>query len=120
MISLPFDELRFNVVFRILITLYGMSWLGKFMVSIPDNNDKEDKYFKCNKRDFSFWLLSSLIFFCLWLFHFEYVWLSYLTVLDIIVILVLYLNTFINKQIYVKQQADKLKRTKKRNEESFK
>jgi heme exporter protein D len=120
MILLPFNELRFNIAFRVLITLYGISWLGKFMVSIPDNCDKEDKYFKCSKWDFSFSLISSLIFFCLWLFHFEYVWLFYLTVLDIIVILVLYLNTFINKQIYVKQQADKLKRTKKRNAESFK
>lgn len=120
MISLPFNELRFNIVFRILITLYGVSWLWKFMVSIPDNNDKEDKYFRCDKCDFSFWLLSSLIFFCLWLFHFEYIWLFYLTVLDIVVILVLYLNTFINKQIYIKKQAEKLKRTKKRNAESFK
>ena len=111
MISLPFNELWFNIMFWILISMYGISEVWKFIVSIPDS-PPYDKEFKYDKLDYIFWLLTSLIFYFIWIFEFQYIRLIFLTILEIIITLIIYIYIFIKKQQYLQKKKKKLKKIK--------
>lgn len=119
-IELPFDKLRFDIVFWLLISGYGIAWLWQFKASIPDGNEDDHKLFKYNKSDLYFRLLTSMIFYCIWLFQFQYAFLYYLTILEIVVVIILYICTYKNKKNYKKLQDEKLQTIRKVRAGNFK
>lgn len=115
-----FNELRFNIVFRILITLYGATWIGNFIACIPDSNNNDDELFKFNQSNYTFWLISSLIFFWFWISQFKYPVLVYLTVIEIFIIILIYLHLIRCKLKYLKTKKRKLNALNKRMKEEMK
>ena len=115
-----FGELRFNIVFRILITLYGATWVWNFIACIPDSENSDDDLFKFNQSSYTFWLISSLIFFWFWISQFRYPTLVYLTVIEIFIIILIYLHLIRCKLKYIKTKKRKLNAMNKRRKEEMK
>ncbi len=89
------------------------------MAYIPDSRNNDDDIFKYNKSDFSFWLLTSLIFYRLWIAQFQYSTLVYLTILEIIVVLCIYLHLISCKRSYMNQKNKRLKTVKEKKSEEI-
>ena len=117
---LPFDELRFNLTFRILITLYWFSGLGNFFASMPKPCESDDEIFHFNNCSYGFRLITSLIFLLIWLSQFKYQILVFLTVGEICLIIIIYIKLILNKQRYLEKQAKKIASINKKRKEEIK
>ena len=113
-LPLPLDQFRFNIVLRILITAYGASWIGNFMAFVPgcSEEDAEILWYN-NKSNYSFWLISSLLFFIFWISQFQYISFIYLTMGEIYLTIIIYLRLIIKNERYSKQNKEKIKQMKK-------
>jgi hypothetical protein len=102
-LPLPLDQFRFNLVLWILITAYWMSGIGNYFAFIPgcSKEDAELLWYKQN-WNYSFWLISSLIFFLLWISQFQYPFLIYLSIWEIYLIIIIYSYLIIKKVTYYK------------------
>ena len=89
------------------------------MAYIPDSRNNDDDIFKYNKSDFSFWLLTSLIFYRLWIAQFQYSTLVYLTILEIIIVLCIYLHLISCKRSYISKKNKRLKTVKEKKSEEI-
>ena len=117
---LPLDHLRFNIVLRTLITAYGASGIWNFIAFVPGcNKDDSETLWYSNTSNYSFWLISSLIFFLLWISQFKYLRLSYLTMAEIFIIIIAYLYLVICKEHYMRKNKDNMKKLKRRRIEGF-
>ena len=108
-IILPFDQLRFNIILRALITIYGASSIWNFMAFIPECPNEEEEVIWYKKSNYSFRLISSLLFFLLWISQFKYTYLTYLTVWEMLITIVAYIHLSIAKRHYLKENKKKLK-----------
>lgn len=117
---LPFNELRFNIAFWVLITLYWFSGLWDFFAYMPKWQDSDDDIFHFNHCSYSFRLITSLIFFLIWVSQFKYEPLVFLTVAEIFLVIIIYIRLIISKQKYIKTQKKKLASVHKKRMEEMK
>lgn len=107
-LPLPLDQFRFNIVLRVLITVYGAAWIWNFMAFIPwcNKEDAEVLWYK-NKSNYSFRLLSSILFFLLWISQFQYPSLIFISIWEIYLIIVIYFVILIKKRSYSEKNKTK-------------
>ena len=111
--TLPFNELRFNIAFCAFIMLYWISWLWKFFAYVPGADDDDEQMFKFKPSDLNFWFITSLILFIVWIFQLKYPILVFLTLTETIVVTILYFNLIITKQRDIRKHNKKLVRINK-------
>lgn len=117
-LPLPLDQLRFNVVLRILITAYGASGIWNFFAFTPGCDKEDEELLWYNRHsNYTFWLISSLIFLLLWISQFTHPYLIYLSIWEIYIIIFFYLYIMIKKRKYSKANKEKMKEITKRNYE---
>ena len=120
-LGLPLDELRVNIVLRVLITAYWASGLCSFFSYIPGSSQEDAKLLWYNKNsNYLSRLISSLIFFLLWISQFKYPELAYITMAEIFIIIVAYLYLIICKERYRKKNQENIKRLLKEKREELK
>lgn len=113
-LPLPLDQLRFNVILRILISAYGVSGIWNLFAFIPGWTEEDAEILWCNHNsNYSFRLISSLIFFLLWISLFRYPCLIYISEIEIYLIIIIYLLLIIKKLKFYKKNKAKLKKIKK-------
>ncbi len=115
-----FNELWFNILFWVLITAYWATGVWNFIACIPDSQNNDDDLFRFNKSNYTFWLVSSLIFFMFWISQFRFPNLVYLTMAEMFIIILVYLRLIIKKQRYLKNKKRKLNEIDKRVKEDMK
>ena len=114
-LPLPLDQLRFNLVLWVLITAYGLSGLSSFMAFVPWNNDEDAKIlWYSNNCNYSFWLISSLIFYLLWISQFQYARLAYVTMWEIFIIIIAYLYFIVIQNRYLRKNEENLREIRER------
>ena len=107
------DEFRFNLILRILITIYWATWIWNFLARTADPRiDDDAEIFRLNKRSYIFWLITSLIFFFFWISEFKNQTLVYLTVIEIVILILFYMYLLFSAQIKNLKQAKKIKEMK--------
>jgi len=117
---LPLDHLWFNIVLWALITAYGASGIWNFMAFVPGcNKDDSEILWYSNTSNYSFRLISSLIFFLLWISQFKYLRLSYLTMAEIFIIIFAYLYLIVCKERYMRRNKDNMKILRRRRITEF-
>ena len=117
---LPFDELRFNVTFWVLITLYWFSGLWNFFARMPKQHEGDEEIFHFNHCSYGFRLITSLIFLLIWLSQFKYQTLVFLTVGEICLVIITYIKLIIDKQRYLSKQEKKLASINRKRKEEMK
>lgn len=120
-LPLPLDQFRFNIVLWILITAYWAAWIWNFIAFVPGctKNDAEIMWYN-NKSNYSFRLISSLLFFLLWISQFQYTTLIYLTLWEIYLTVITYVYLIFKKWHYLKTNRDKKKEMLKKEKEMLK
>lgn len=104
------DEFRFNLILRILITIYWITGIGNFLARTADPRINDDaEIFRLNKRNYIFWLITSLIFFSFWISEFKNQTLVYLTVIEIVILILIYTYLLFSAQIKNSKQMKKIK-----------
>lgn len=93
----------FDIIIRVLITAYGATWVWNFMAYTPWGLSDDD-FFQFNEFNYTFWLISSLIFLWLWTLQFKYPILVYLSLLEMIILLITYMFLIAKKQKCIKLQ----------------
>ena len=119
--DLPIDQLRFNLLLRALITVYSINGIGNFIAYIPwmSKEDAETLWYN-GDWNHSFQLTSSLIFCLLWIAQFRYQTLVYLTIVEIIIVLITYLHLIECKLRYIKDKKVRFKKIIKKKAEEMK
>ena len=108
------DEFRFNLILRILITIYWATGIWNFLARTADPRiDDDAEIFRLNKLNYIFWLITSLIFFFFWISEFKNQILVYLTVVEIVVLIFAYMYLLFSAQIKNLKQAKKIKEMKR-------
>jgi len=117
-LPLPLDQFRFNVILWLLITAYWASGIWNFIAFVPGCSCEDAKIlWYTNKSNYSFWLISSLLFFLLWISQFQYISLVYLTIGEIYLTIIIYIYLIIRKRTYLAENKKKTKEIIKRNRE---
>ena len=96
--SFPFD-----IIIRVLITAYGATGVGNFIAYTPWGLNDDD-FFEYNEFNYTFWLISSLIFLGLWTLQFKYPILVYLSLIEMIILIITYMFLIAQKQECIKKQ----------------
>ena len=117
--DLPMEQLWFNILLRALITVYSANGIWNFIAFVPGMS-KEDAEILGYNRDSSFQLTSSLIFCLLWIAQFRFPTLVYLTIVEIIIIIVVYLYLIERKLKYIDWKKINLKKIRKNRIEEIK
>ena len=114
-LPLPLDQFRFNVILWLLITAYGAAWIWNFMAFIPwcNEDDAEILWYK-NKSNYSFRLLSSILFFLLWISQFQYPSLIMISIWEIYLIIIIYFLILIKKRSYSERNKTKTQQIKRK------
>ena len=107
------SELGFNVILRILITIYWATGIWNFLARTVDPRiDDDAEIFRLNKRNYIFWLITSLIFFFFWISEFQNLTLIYLTVIEIVLLIIIYTYLMVVWAIKNAKQSRKIKEMK--------
>ena len=108
------SEFGFNLILRILITIYWATGIGNFLARTADPRiDDDAEIFRLNKRNYIFWLTTSLIFFFFWISEFRSQTLVYLTVIEIIVLIIIYTYLMFHWEMQSVKQRKRVKEMKK-------
>ena len=119
-LPLPLDQLRFNIVLRILITAYWISGIWNFIAFVPGNSKDDEKLlWYSNESNYSFRLISSLLFFLLWISQFKYVRLAHITMAEIFIVIVCYIYLALNKRRYMKKNQESLKQLQEKRKKEI-
>ena len=112
---MPFiSEFGFNLILWILITIYWATGIGNFLARTADPRiDDDAEIFRLNKRNYLFWLITSLIFFFFWISEFTNQTLVYLTVIEIIVLTISYMYLMFSTEKETSKNMKKIKEMKK-------
>ena len=109
------SEFGFNIILRILITIYWATGIGNFLARTADPRiDDDAEIFRLNKRNYIFRLTTSLIFFFFWISEFKNQTLVYLTVVEIIALIITYMYLMFHGEM---QSAKQIKRVKQMEKE---
>ena len=107
------DQFGFNLILRILITIYWATGIWNFLARTADPRINDDaEIFRLNKRNYIFWLITSLIFFFFWISEFENQTLVYLTVIEIVILIIIYTYLMIMGAIKNSKQMKKIRQMK--------
>ena len=119
--DLPMEQLWFNILLRALITVYSANGIWNFIAFIPwmSRDDAEILWYDRNSN-YSFQLTSSLIFCLLGIAQFRYPVLTYLTIVEVVLIIVTYLHLIECKLSYIKQKRVNLKKIKRKRMDEIK
>lgn len=119
--DLPMEQLWFNILLRALITVYSANGIWNFIAFIPwmSKEDAEILWYDRNSN-YSFQLTSSLIFCLLWIAQFRYPILVYLTIAEIVIVIVSYLYLIERKLNYMDRKKINLRRMKEKRSEEIK
>ena len=119
-LPLPLDQFRFNIVLWLLITAYWASGIWNFIAFIPNYSNEDAKILWYNdKSNYSFRLISSLLFFLLWISQFQYLSLVYLTMGEIYITIIAYLYLTVKKRNYLIETKKKRKEFIERKKEEI-
>ena len=112
---MPFiSEFGFNIILRILITIYWATGIWNFLARTADPRiDDDAEIFRLNKWNYIFWLTTSLIFFFFWISEFKNQTLVYLTVVEIIALIITYMYLMFYGEIQNMKQMKKVKEMRK-------
>ena len=115
---MPFmNELGFNILLRVLITIYWATGIWNFLARTADPRiDDDAEIFRLNKWNYLFWLTTSLIFFFFWISEFTNQTLVYLTVIEIIVLTISYMCLMFSTE---KETAKNMKKIKEMRKEKL-
>lgn len=106
-IPLPLDQFRFNILLWVLITTYWISGIWNFMAFVPWQTKEDAKItWYSNKSNYSFWLISSLLFFILWVSQFRYEFLVYITMWEIYLTVIVYMCLITKKRCYLRKNKN--------------
>lgn len=118
--ELPMDQLWFNILLRALITVYCANGIWSFVAFIPWMSKEDAEILGYDKNsNYSFQLTSSLIFCLLWIAQFRYQFLVYITLIEIIIVVVTYLNLIECKLRYLRKKRETLKKIKKNGKDEI-
>lgn len=117
--DLPMEQLWFNILLRALITVYSANGIWNFIAFIPWMSKEDADILGYNRDSSSFQLTSSLIFCMLWIAQFRFQTLVYLTIVEVILIVVTYLYLIERKLNYIKWKRINLKKIKKNRAEEI-
>lgn len=119
--DLPMEQLWFNILLRALITVYSANGIWNFIAYIPwmSKDDAEILGYDTDSN-YSFQLTSSLIFCLLWIAQFRYQILIYLTIVEVVLIIITYLRLIECKLTFIKRKNLSLKKVKKKRVEEIK
>ena len=108
------SEFGFNIILRILITIYWATGIGNFLARTADPRiDDDAEIFRLNKRNYIFRLTTSLIFFFFWISEFKNQTLVYLTVVEIIALIITYMYLMFHGEMQSAKQIKRVKQMKK-------
>ena len=112
---MPFiSEFGFNLILRILITIYWATGIGNFLARTADPRiDDDAEIFRLNRRNYIFWLTTSLIFFFFWISEFQNQTLVYLTVAEIVIIIGAYVYLISSMEKQNSKQMKKIREMQK-------
>lgn len=115
LITMPFiSEFGFNLILRVLITIYWATGIWNFLARTADPRiDDDAEIFRLNRRNYIFWLTTSLIFFFFWISEFKNQTLVYLTVVEIIILILIYTYLLFSSEVKNSIQRKKIKEMKK-------
>ncbi len=92
-----------DIIIRVLITAYGATGVWNFIAYTPGGLCDDD-FFQYNEFNYTFWLISSLIFLGLWTLQFKYPILVYLSLVEMIILIIIYMFLIAQKQECIKRQ----------------
>ena len=85
-----------------------------FRVDFPYFDALYDDFFQYNEFNYTFWLISSLIFLWLWTLQFKYPILVYLSLVEMIILIIAYMLLISQKQECIKRQKKMRKEMKRK------
>ena len=103
----------FDIIIRVLITAYGATGVWNFIAYTPWGLSDDD-FFQYNEFNYTFWLISSLIFLWLWTLQFKYPILVYLSLVEMIILIIAYMFLISQKQECIKKQKKMRKEMKRK------
>lgn len=103
------SEHTLDIILRFLITMYWIWWITNFYVISPEFHKWDDKLFNVKSQNYLFRLTTSLIFFIYGLLEFSDPSLVYLTIAEIIIIIIIYLHLILSKKKAFREKARRLK-----------
>lgn len=108
------DSIRFNIFLWALITIHWFAGLWNFIACTPQPNDDECEILKYKKdTNYSSRLITSLVFFAFWVSQFRYPVLVNITLIEILLVLIIYVHLIVSKTNYVRNQWKKMKQINK-------
>lgn len=117
---LPLDQFRFNLVLRILITAYWASGIWNFFAFIPWWTREDAEMLWCSyNSNYSFRLISSLIFFLLWISLFRYPALVCISAIEAYLTIIIYAWLIAKKWRFVKKNKARSRKINKGRFDEF-
>ena len=114
------SEIGFNIILRVLITIYWATGIWNFLARTADPRiDDDAEIFRLNRWNYVFWLTTSLIFFFFGISEFKNQTLVYLTVAEIIILIIIYTYLLISKELQSSKQMKKIKEMNKQKLEKL-
>lgn len=108
-----------DIILRVLITAYGASWVWNFIAYTPWGS-KDDDFFNYNEFNYTFRLVSSLIFLTLWVLQFKHPILVYVSFVEMIILIIAYMYLISEKRECIKRQKKMRKEMKSKKTEMLK
>ena len=108
------SEFTLNIVLRILITIYWATGIWNFLARTADPRINDDaEIFRLNKWNYIFRLVTSLIFFFFWISEFQNQTLVYLTVIEIVILVITYTYLMFAAAIKNSKQMKRIRQMEK-------
>ena len=106
----------FDIILRVLITAYGANGIWNFIAYTPWGCCDDD-FFKYNQFNYTFWLISSLIFLAFWTLQFQRPILVYLSLIEMVALIIIYMFLIADKRECIKKQNQKRREMEKKRME---
>lgn len=100
---------------RILITCYWITGLCNFYASRPKKSPEDEEIFKTGKTSYAFRIITSLIFFYYGISQFKQESLIYLTLIEIIIVITIYIVLLVLEKKDSKRYKSKIPNRKLRD-----
>ena len=102
-----------DIILRILITAYGASGVWNFIAYTPWGS-KDDDFFNYNEFNYVFRLVTSLIFLTFWILQFKHPILVYVSLVEVVVLIIAYMILITEKWECIKRQKKMRKEMKRK------
>ena len=102
-----------DIILRILITAYGASGVWNFIAYTPWWS-KDDDFFSYNEFNYIFRLVTSLIFLTFWILQFKHPILVYVSLVEVVVLIIAYMILISEKWECIKRQKKMRKEMKRK------